>query len=178
MAVLGPPADLADTPTRHVVEEVTDGVSITWFVNAGPVKSGRNTVSEFRGNSEWRMDPHERYEFLVQDMLPGERIVVRKRYNAPGAPFDNRGRKVSAMDILLTGTIIKNPGDGCSVKVDWDRLAPARTWYLYTNQDPVWGLPSGHPWGDRLVDFAVNGADQDLDFWRNASYWRDRFGDR
>ncbi|WP_347958118.1 hypothetical protein [Gordonia aichiensis] len=82
------------------------------------------------------------------------------------------------MDILLVGTITQNNGDGCSVQVAWDSVAPPHTWYLYTNQDPVWAIPLGRTsWGDALIDFAVNHSDQDLDYWRNAYFWRDRFGD-
>ncbi|WP_298444870.1 GIY-YIG nuclease family protein [Gordonia sp. (in: high G+C Gram-positive bacteria)] len=161
-----------------IVEELADDAVITWFVNAGPVKTRRNSVDHFLAAGEWRMDPQTRYEFYVQDMLPGERIVVRKRYNTKHAPFDNRGLNVSSMDLLLTGTISANPGDGCSVKVDWDRSFRPRTWYLYTNQDPVWAVVHGRDsWSERLLDFALNDAPQDLEFWRNAPYWRKRFGD-
>ncbi|AVM01620.1 hypothetical protein C6V83_16525 [Gordonia iterans] len=171
-------SDADSPPAAAVGEAPPDDVVVTWFVNAGPAKTGKNTLGDFLANGEWRMDREARYEFDVQDMLPGERIFVRKRYNTKHAPFDTRGRLVSAMDLLLSGTIVSNPGDGCSVKVDWSHGFRSRTWYFYTNQDAVWAIPHGrHSWSDRLLDFALNDAEQDLDFWRNAHYWRERFGD-
>lgn len=172
-------ATITEAPPAEI-ESVEDGIPIVWFVNAGPAKTRRNTVVDFIANSEWRMDPQDRYEVMVQDMLPGERIVVRKRYNTKNAPFATRGHLVSAMDILLTGTVVANPGDGCSVSVAWDtRPDVPRTWYLYTNQDPVWAIPFGPSWwGNALIEFALTDASQDLEMWRNLPFWSKRFGDR
>lgn len=171
------PVTNSDSPPEQVFDQ-PDDVPLAWFVNAGPVKSGRNSIDDFIGQGEWRMDPNDRYQDNVQDMLPGERIAVRKRYNSKqNIPFDHRGNHVSCMDILLTGTVTENPGDGVSVKVDWDLKRSPRTWYLFTSQDMVWPVSPIHSWSKRLIDFAFSGAPQDLDFWRNASYWRDRFGD-
>lgn len=169
------PRELPDV----VTEEVPDDVDIAWFVNAGPITSKRNTLEDFVTNGEWRMDPSAKFEGHVQAMLQGERIAVRKRRNATdGVPFATRGNKVSVMDILLTGIITKNPGDGCSVKVRWDPQTGPRRWYLYTNQDPVWAVPHGlAPHNDELVAFTFDSGQQNIDSWRNRPFWRDRFGD-
>lgn len=157
----------------------SDDIVISWFVNAGPISSKSNTVDDFIARGEWRMDPREKYQGLVQDMLPGERIAVRKRYNTTDVPFENRGYPVSTMDILLTGTITANPGDGCSVLVDWDARSAPRPWYLFTSQDPVWAVPrSCQSYYDDLLAFTFDDAKQDLDYWRNEPYWQERFGDR
>ncbi|WP_347958117.1 hypothetical protein [Gordonia aichiensis] len=88
-------ADAAPTPPKPLpltepqapeglstpIEDMTDDVEIYWFVNAGPASTKRNTTAEFLDRGEWRMDPRERYESYVQDMISGERIIVRKRYN-------------------------------------------------------------------------------------------------
>ena len=180
----GPPGTDARTqvdgapPPHH--EVVDDATALCWFVNAGPQKTRRNTLSDFIANGEWRMDPNPSYELHVQEMLPGEKIAVRKRRNTrDGVPFDPRGHLVSVMDILLTGTITSNPGDGCSVKVDWDPRSEPRQWYLYTNQNPVWAIPVRvASWTDELIEFTFNGGTQNLDYWRNQPYWRAKFGDR
>ncbi|MDH3022635.1 hypothetical protein BJF87_23280 [Gordonia sp. CNJ-863] len=165
--------------SEEELEFVEDDIVIYWFVNTGPKRLNRHTVADFLVNREWRMEPNPKYELHVQEMLPGERIAVRSRKNiTKGVPFDRRGRQVSVMDIFLTGTIVANPGDGCSVKVDWDPQSEPLQWYLYTNQDTVWAVPAGRSnWDDQLIEFAFNGKDQDVDWWRNQHYWKDRFGD-
>ncbi|KXO96829.1 hypothetical protein AXK58_06020 [Tsukamurella tyrosinosolvens] len=170
---------LPSEPAPELVESVPDDIEIDWFVNAGPVSSRRNMPEEFRANGEWRMDPDPKYEHKVQEMLAGERIAVRRRRNvSEGVPFDARGNLVSAMDILMTGTVVSNPGDGVSVRVRWDSPMPPRRWYLYTSQDTVWSVPRGvgrHL--DSLSAFTFDGAAQDVDYWRNLPFWTARFGD-
>lgn len=164
---------------RQTTDDIPDDFEIAWFVNAGPQKSSRNTIADFVESGEWRMNPNPKFESHVQSMLPGERIAVRRRRNTQqDVPFDTRGHSVSVMDILLTGTIVSNPGDGCSVKVRWDASIVPRQWYLYTNQDAVWAVPYGlvrH--NDELIAFIFDGGIQNIDRWRNAPFWRERFGD-
>ena len=56
---------------------------------------------------------------------------------------------------------------------------PNRRWYLYTSQDTVWKIPRGlAAHYDELSAFVFEGADQDVDAWRNLGFWSERFGDR
>ncbi|MGW0037808.1 GIY-YIG nuclease family protein [Gordonia sp. NPDC003376] len=162
-----------------VNEDIPDDVELCWFVNAGTKASQRHSVADFISEGEWRMDPNPKYEMKVQEMLPGERIAVRVRRNiTQDVPFDHRGFQVSVMDILLTGTIVANRGDGCSVTVAWNPHTAPRRWYLYTSQDTVWPVARRmNPHLDELFDFAFNGGTQDIDFWRNQPFWLKRFGD-
>ena len=49
---------------------------------------------------------------------------------------------------------------------------------FYTNQRTVWKVSSGSSWkADALIDFAFNNKEQDITRFRNAPYWRGRFGD-
>ncbi|QLY33306.1 hypothetical protein H0264_14650 [Nocardia huaxiensis] len=175
-----PSAD--DLPVVSEADDLGDVVCY-WLVTPGSKKSGRNQLRDFLARGEWRMDPHLRFEAKVADMLPGERIAVRTRRNTgdEDVPFDRRGNLVSVMDFHLTGTITANPGDGCSVKVDWDR-PPRRPWsyFLYTNQDVVWTLARGlHPISDDVIGFVFDGKpQQNIDVLRNHPFWADRFGDR
>lgn len=165
--------------TFDEIEDLGD-VEIYWIVSPGPKSSNRNQVSDFFTRSEWRMDPNPRYESKVADMRPGERIAVRTRRNVvEQVPFDRRGHAVSVMDFHLRGVVTHNPGDGCSVQVKWEKPTerPSR-FYLYTSQDTVWPLASGFQFvWDQLIDFAFFGGEQDIDRFRNAPFWLDRFGD-
>ncbi|MBA4021699.1 MAG: hypothetical protein C0482_05000 [Gordonia sp.] len=156
-------------------------VEIYWITGFGAKKTGRNQLDDFRAAGEWRMDPDPRYQAKVADMRPGERIAVRTRSNTTkDVPFDHRGHKVSVMNFYLRGTILSNPGDGCSVKVDWDTLwaLPLR-YYLYTSQDTVWPIVRGvnTHWND-LAAAIFDDAQQDVNYFRNHPFWSERFGDR
>lgn len=154
-----------------------------WIVASGSKKLSRNQVQDFLTRGEWRMDPNPRFEAKVADMLPGERIAVRTRRNVADddIPFERRGNLVSVMDFYLTGTIVANPGDGCSVSVVWDPVPNRpRRYYLYTSQDVVWRVARGiRPVWDDLIGFVFDGKpQQNVDQLRNADWWAERFGDR
>ncbi|MGB3772174.1 MAG: GIY-YIG nuclease family protein [Rhodococcus sp. (in: high G+C Gram-positive bacteria)] len=172
--------ELPDSSTVEEIEDLGD-VEIFWIVGAGSQKSKRNQPTDFESRSEWRMDPDSKYERKVADMRPGERIAVRSRRNiSQDVPFDNRGLPVSVMDFYLRGVITHNPGDGCSVAVEWEKppTTPLR-FYLYTSQDTVWPLVAGwNSWADQLIEFVFQNKPQDVDATRNAPFWAERFGDR
>lgn len=63
------------------------------------------------------------------------------------------------------------------MEVDWDAAEPAREWYFYTYQGTIWRVQPGDWRRDALIDFAFDGGEQDLDRFRNAPFWADRFGD-
>ncbi|MFZ2172443.1 MAG: hypothetical protein WAW17_00120, partial [Rhodococcus sp. (in: high G+C Gram-positive bacteria)] len=175
------PAVSVDEAYDVGVEDLGD-VDCYWIVGCGPRATGRNQISDFVERGEWRMDPDPRYETKVADMLPGERIAVRTRRNVTDTdvPFDRRDNRVSVMDFHLRGTIMENPGDGCSVQVSWEPMEQApKRYYLYTSQDTVWALARGADtlWDD-LIGFVFDGRKQDVDFIRNLPFWSDRFGDR
>ncbi|MBV6762182.1 GIY-YIG nuclease family protein [Rhodococcus opacus] len=152
-----------------------------WIVGCGTKRSGRNQVKDFLASGEWRMDPDPRYEPKVAEMQVGERITVRTRKNVKDdVPFERRDNSVSVMDFHLRGVITDNPGDGCSVKVDWEKVDPTpRRYYLYTSQDTVWPVGRNvRPEWDDLIEFAFDDQDQDVDYFRNLPFWAPRFGDR
>ena len=152
-----------------------------WIVGCGSKRSGRNQVKDFLASGEWRMDPDPRYEPKVVDMRVGERIIVRTRKNVTDdVPFDRRDNSVSVMDFSLRGVITGNPGDGCSVIVEWEGTAPLpRRYYLHTSQDTVWPVARNlRPEWDDLIEFAFDDQDQDIDYFRNLPFWAQRFGDR
>ncbi|MFQ5740196.1 MAG: AAA family ATPase, partial [Acidobacteriota bacterium] len=92
-------------------------------------------------------------------------------------PFDNRGQTVSVMAIKAIGTVTENLGDGRKVKVDWTGLEKPREWYFYTHRGTVWRVLPGDWTTDALISFTFEDKPQDLRRFRNAPYWRERFGD-
>ncbi|MDI9927420.1 GIY-YIG nuclease family protein [Rhodococcus sp. IEGM 1341] len=170
------------TSSTEDIEDIEDlgDVDLFWVVGTGSRASKKNQVTDFLSAGEWRMDLHPLYEPKVADMRVGERIAVRTRRNfTDDVPFDNRGHSVSAMEFHLRGVITHNPGDGCSVEVKWEAPRPVSPrFYLYTSQDAVWPMAKGRKFSwDQVIDFAFFDKPQNIDSFRNAPFWADRFGD-
>jgi 5-methylcytosine-specific restriction protein B len=81
------------------------------------------------------------------------------------------------MAIKAIGTVRENLGDGRTLKVDWKSFDPPREWYFYTNRSTVWRVLPGDWTTDALVGFTFEEKAQDINRFRNAPYWRERFGD-
>jgi 5-methylcytosine-specific restriction protein B len=47
------------------------------------------------------------------------------------------------MAIKATGVITENMGDGRRLRVNWQRMSPAREWYFYTYQPTIWKVTPG-----------------------------------
>jgi 5-methylcytosine-specific restriction protein B len=148
-----------------------------WFVGAD--FGGSDDQSErFINEGIWEIrNPTEREIALVRSMKPGERIAIKAAYvRKHGLPFDNREQPVSIMAIKATGTITENLNDGERVRVQWTKIAPAREWYFNTYRATIWRVLPGEWMTDGLIGFAFEGKAQDIDRFRNAPYWRERFG--
>ena len=81
------------------------------------------------------------------------------------------------MAIKAIGIVQDNLGDGRTLHVDWQPVDPAREWYFYTNRTAVWRVLPGDWITDALIGFTFDGKPQDLERFRNAPSWRERFGD-
>lgn len=150
-----------------------------WFVGAYYSDfEPTDQTQRFRDEGIWENGFTDKYLDEVKSMQPGERIAIKAAFvRRKGLPFDNRGHAVSVMAIRATGTVTANRGDGRIVEVDWDAAEPAREWYFYTYQSTIWRVQPGDWRRDSLIDFAFDGGEQDLDRFRNAPHWADRFGD-
>ena len=62
-------------------------------------------------------------------------------------------------------------------KAEWKPLNPFREWYFFTYRSTVWRVLPGDWTNDALIAFAFENKPQDLSRFRNAPYWRERFGD-
>lgn len=154
-----------------------NGSAPVWFVGAS-FGHTENQVERFLSEGVWEIrQPGDRDMELVRSMRPGERIAIKAAYvRKRNLPFDNRGQSVAVMAIKATGIIVSNPQDGERVRVQWQPVGEAREWYFYTYQRTIWRVEPGAPHTDALIAFAFEGRAQDLDYFRNEPFWRDRFG--
>lgn len=148
-----------------------------WFVGASYGGTDDQTP-RFLKEGIWENGYEDKYLDTVRAMQPGEQIAIKAAYTQKhDLPFDSRGLTVSVMAIKAIGTITENPGDGRRVKVDWTPLDPIKHWYFYTYQQTIWRVQRNKWAAEALIDFAFQGATQDIDRFRNAPYWAERFGD-
>lgn len=160
-------ADMEDTAQAHSY----------WFVGAVHGKAGDQT-SRFVQQGIWENGYKDRHLELVRSIQPGDRIAIKSSYTRKhDLPFDNRGQTVSVMAIKAVGTVTDNTGDGRTIKVDWSLLNAPREWYFFTHRGTIWRIVPGDWKSDALIAFTFQDADQDYDRFRNAPYWRERFGD-
>ena len=150
-----------------------------WFV--GAAYGGKNDQSDrFITEGIWENNFSDKGLDEVNSIQVGDHIAIKAAYvRKNDLPFDNKKQHVSVMRIKAVGQVKKNSGDGHRLEVKWeqDRDAP-REWYFYTNRSTVWKVSSGSSWkADALIDFAFNNKEQDIRRFRNAPYWRGRFGD-
>ncbi|MCX7512574.1 McrB family protein [Frateuria sp. STR12] len=148
-----------------------------WFVGAS--FGGTDDQSErFLADGVWEIsNPTPKERTVVRSMQVGERIAIKAAYTRKNnLPFDNRGHSVSTMAIKAIGVIVSNPNDGERIQVDWERVEPLREWYFYTYRPTIWRVEPGAWQTDALLAFAFQGEPQDVDRFRNAPFWRERFG--
>jgi 5-methylcytosine-specific restriction protein B len=148
-----------------------------WFVGAS--FGGTDDQSErFVADGVWEIsNPTPKERATVRSMQVGERIAIKAAYTRKGSlPFDSRGHSVSTMAIKAIGTIVSNLGDGERIQVNWERVEPLREWYFYTYRPTIWRVEPGAWQTDALLGFAFQDKPQDVDLFRNAPFWRERFG--
>ena len=147
-----------------------------WFVGA-TFDGNVDQTSRFVREGIWENGYDDKYLDLVRSMRPGDRIAIKSSYTRKhGLEFDNRGNSVSVMAIKAVGTITGNLNDGKRVRVDWKTPDSPREWYFYTNRKAVWRVVPGDWTADGLLAFAFGGSSQEIDRFRQAPFWRERFG--
>lgn len=148
-----------------------------WFV--GSIYNGHDDQTQrFLSEGIWENGYEDRYLDLVRSIKPGDRIAIKSSYTRKhDLPFDNRGQTVSVMAIKAVGIVTENLGDGRRVRVDWTLLDTPKEWYFYTHRITIWRVLPGEWTTDALIAFTFENKAQDIDQFRNAPYWRERFGD-
>lgn len=154
------------------------GTRACWFVGAAFGGTDDQTP-RFLDEGIWEIrTPSDKESALVKSMVAGDRIAIKSSYvRKHGLPFDNRGEFVSVMAIKLIGTVSENPGDGLRVQVNWTQPKTLREWYFYTFRATIWRVLPVDWAAEALIDFTFENKPQDLNRFRNAPYWRERFGD-
>lgn len=152
--------------------------SVYWFVGAS-FGGTDDQIQRFLDEGIWELrNPTDKESALVKSMAPGDPIAIKSTYvRKNNLPFDNKGNAVSTMAIKAIGTVTGNPGDGLKVQVAWDKSSPLREWYFFTFRKTVWRVLPGDWAADGLIEFTFENKPQDLGRFRNAPYWRERFGD-
>nr|WP_319485012.1 hypothetical protein [uncultured Cohaesibacter sp.] len=154
------------------------GARACWFVGATYGGGTDDQTSRFLQEGIWENGYQDKYLDAVKSIQVGDRIAIKSSYTRKhDLPFDNRGQTVSVMAIKAIGTVKENLGDGRTLKVDWKPFDPPREWYFYTNRSTVWRVLPGDWTTDALIGFTFEEKAQDINRFRNAPYWRERFGD-
>jgi 5-methylcytosine-specific restriction enzyme B len=153
------------------------GARACWFVGAAYGGTDDQTP-RFLQDGIWENGCQDKYLDAVKSIQVRDRIAIKSSYTRKHhLPFDNRGQTVSVMAIKAIGTVKENLGDGRILKVDWKPFDPPREWYFYTNRSTVWRVLPGDWTTDALIGFTFEEKAQDINRFRNAPYWRERFGD-
>ncbi len=148
-----------------------------WFVGAA-YNHDQDQTPRFIAEGIWENGYKDRYLEHIKSVLPGDRIAIKAAYvRKKGFTFDTHGNSVSVMAIKAIGVVTENLGDGRTLKVDWKPVEPIREWYFYTYQKTVWKIMPGDWYNDSLIAFTFEGKEQETDKFRNAPFWRQRFGD-
>jgi 5-methylcytosine-specific restriction protein B len=150
--------------------------AVSWFV--GAAYGGTDSQLErFLAEGLWENGYDDKLLDVVRSMRPGDRIAIKASYTRKhDLGFDNRGRSVSVMGIKAVGTITENLNDGKRVRVEWTKVDPIREWYFYTFRATIWRVLPGDWANDALLSFTFDGEAQDIDRFRNAPFWRERYG--
>lgn len=158
------------------IAEIGTEPASNWFVGA-TFDGNVDQTPHFLREGIWENGYDDKYQNLVRSMRPGDRIAIKSSYTRKhGFEFETRGNSVSVMAINAIGTITRNLNDGKRVQVDWEPPVSPREWYFYTSRKTVWRVVPGDWAADGLLAFAFEGGPQEIDRFRQAPYWRERFG--
>jgi 5-methylcytosine-specific restriction protein B len=153
------------------------GGHTAWFVGASG--DAGDYTARFIAEGIWENGYTDRYLDLVRSMRLGERIAIKSVYTRKrGLPFDNKGETVSVMAIKAVGVITENMNDGRHVRVNWTAVDPPREWYFNTYRGTIWRVQPDDFMKAELIAFAFEGKAQNIDKFRNAPFWSERFGDK
>lgn len=154
----------------------TDGSTSCWFV--GAMINDQDLTDRFVAEGIWQNGYTDRYQDLVKSIQVGDRIILKSTFTQKkDLPFDSRGHMVSVMRIKAVGKVTENPQDGRNLRVSWRRCLDRNDWYFFTFWKTIARLASSEWEAEELLKFAFEGKPQEIDRFRNAPFWRGRFGD-
>lgn len=108
-------------------------IEYAWYVGT----TGNNAEGQWTDFSDeyidggiWINGWDDKFIDVVKSIAVGDRIAIKSTFTQKkNLPFDNHSKTVGAMRIKAIGTVTENVGDGKTIKVDWTRLDPFKTWF-------------------------------------------------
>ena len=148
-----------------------------WFL--GACYNGNNDqTNRFISSGIWENGYDNKYLNIVRTIAVGDQVALKAAYTQKyNLPFDNRGQFVSVMEIKAIGTVTKNHGDGKLLEIDWQQTDLNKKWYFYTNRTVIWQVKVDSWQTEQLINFTFHNQPQDIKAFRNAPYWKSRYGD-
>lgn len=129
-------AAFPDVEIAHEVQNIpldNSELSYAWYVGTtGNNADGQWTdfSDEYIDSGVWVNGWDDKFIDVVKSIAVGDRIAIKSTFTQKkNLPFDNHGKTVGAMRIKAIGTVTENVGDGKTIKVDWTRLDPFKTWF-------------------------------------------------
>ena len=151
--------------------------SVLWLVGAN---MGKDLTSEFVTQGTWEHDREDKYTTEnVNAIQVGDHVAIKSTYRQlHNLPFETNGNYVSVMRIKALGTVKENPQDGHKLKVDWKLWDSPRLWYFNTYRYTIQKVTPIDWMKKSLMEFVLDGKNQDIERFRNDPFWSDRFGDK
>jgi len=150
--------------------------NVIWIV--GATYDSGDQFPRFIEQGVWENGYTDKHLDLVKSIQVGDAVAIKSTYvRKKNLPFDNRNQSVSVMAIKAVGTVTENMNDGRLLKVDWTQLSEPKEWYFYTLRKTIWKVTPSSWEKENLLSFVLDDVPQDIDRFRNAPYWKERFGD-
>lgn len=154
-----------------------EAIKTYWFLGA-KFNGSEDQTERFVRLGIWENGYDNKYLNTVRGISVGDRVAIKSTYNLKNnLPFDNKGQAVSVMEIKATGIVTKNCGDGKLLEVKWQKTNLNKKWYFFTNIATIWSVKDDEWLSKQLINFTFYNKPQDIDYFRNAPYWRSRYGD-
>lgn len=153
------------------------GVNTYWFLSA-KFSGGLDQTERFIKMGIWENGYENKFLNIVRSISVGDQVAIKSTYNLKNnLPFNNKGQLVSVMEIKAIGIVTKNHQDGKLLEIDWQQTNLNKKWYFFTNLASIWRVKDDYWLSKQLIDFAFYDKPQDIDYFRNAPYWKSRYGD-
>ena len=153
------------------------GVNTYWFLSA-KFSGGLDQTERFIKMGIWENGYENKFLNIVRSISVGDLVAIKSTYNLKNnLPFNNKGQPVSVMEIKAIGIVTKNHQDGKILEIDWQQTNLNKKWYFYTNIASIWRVKDDFWLSKQLIDFTFYDKPQDIDYFRNAPYWKSRYGD-
>lgn len=154
-----------------------EAIKTYWFLGA-KFNGSEDQTERFVRLGIWENGYDNKYLNTVRGISVGDRVAIKSTYNLKNnLPFDNKGQAVSVMEIKATGIVTKNYGDGKLLEVKWQKTNLNKKWFFFTNIATIWSVKDDEWLSKQLINFTFYNKPQDIDYFRNAPYWRSRYGD-